>query len=124
MRCAMKMTYEFSFAPRSRTRFVLTATNEDGDVVGFMKVVLRRYNYGRGKAEAHISDVEVDPTLRRQGIALGMVRELHKRFPNHVVVHSLILTDAGARWARSLPKRWNRITSGFWVDDNEESNAS
>ena len=69
----------------------------------------------RGRRYVYVWQVDVLPAYQRQGIATQMARELHKAMADRIVLHEMIVTREGLAWARSLPKRWNRVTDP-WPD--------
>jgi len=64
----------------------------------------------RGRSTVSVWEVDVVPGYKRQGVATRMVRELHRAFPDRTVRHDMIMSLDGLAWAKSLPKRWNRLT--------------
>lgn len=105
------MGIKYKTVVRGGIRYYVRAI-DDGVVVGRMtgRVVQRP---DRGRKQVWVGNIKVHEDRRREGIATGMARTLHKRFPNYVVVHNIIVSYEDAQWAMSLPKRWNLV----YIDD-------
>ena len=96
----------------SRRRYYVTAI-DDGRVVGNLTAHLHR-RPALGRRQLWVIDIAVHEDRRREGVASGMARPLHRRFPDYVVVHNRVHTYEVAQWARSLPQRWNRVYTDRW----------
>ena len=82
------MGIKYKTVVRGGIRYYVRAI-DDGVVVGRMtgRVVQRP---DRGRKQVWVGNIKVHEDRRREGIATGMARTLHKRFPDHVVVHNII----------------------------------
>jgi predicted GNAT family acetyltransferase len=79
---------------------VLTAKTEDGNVVGKIE-----YNEYQGKP--HISWIEVEPLLRKQGIGKKMINFLQNQYPDEEIKIGGT-TDLGTKFFDKLPKTFEK----------------
>jgi hypothetical protein len=75
------MGIKYQTVVRGGIRYYVRAI-DDGVVVGRMtgRVVVQRPD--RGRRQVWVGNIKVREDRRREGIATGMARTLHKRFPN------------------------------------------
>ncbi len=79
---------------------VLIAKTEDGTVVGKIE-----YNEYQGKP--HVSWIEVEPSLRKQGIGKRMIKYLQNQYPDEEIKIGGT-TDLGTKFFDKLPKSFEK----------------